>query len=203
MGEHPNHNVGLHRNMKRTALIFQPSHLEISIFSKNGTREFTKIDPLESYLSNFMRIILTQMSGVPQSILDTGGTPRVTTEGGTFKVNAPAANSTYGLVVGTGTTPVTIQDYKLQTQILNGSGAGQLAHQISVVTAMQNGADYSQFQIQRNFINQSGSSITVKETGLYVIHQTYFYCIVRDLTGDIVVANGKTLAMQYYIKTTV
>ena len=183
--------------------IITPSFLEIIIYGKDGTRELTKYQPLNSYLRNFICFLHKDMAGVAEYILDTGGAGRTVIATSTWVAGAAEGNANSGIVVGTGTNPVAITDTKLQTQIAHGSAAGQLYYQTAIVGVVITGANYAQIIISRNFTNSSGASITVKEAGLYVYSATWYFAIVRDLTGDIVVANGKTLAMQYYIKTTV
>jgi len=77
-----------------------------------------------------------------------------------------------GLVVGTGTTEPTRNDYKLESQIPHGTGAGQLYYRACDVVF---GDDY--IEVMRAFENQSSDDITINEVGIIVIY--------RDkLTGD-------------------
>ncbi|RLC77728.1 MAG: hypothetical protein DRJ03_26355 [Chloroflexi bacterium] len=70
-------------------------------------------------------------------------------------------NDAWGLVAGTGTTSPTRDDYKLESKIPHGTGAGQLYYYASGVVY---GADY--IEVRRSFGNQSGAEITINEVGL-------------------------------------
>ena len=72
-----------------------------------------------------------------------------------------------GIVVGTGDTAFSVEQFTLATLIAHGNGANQL-----VYNAMDAGSDGYASKIwthtrARIFNNNSGSTITVKETGLY------------------------------------
>jgi len=66
-----------------------------------------------------------------------------------------------GLVVGTGTTSPTRDDYKLESPITHGTGIGQLYYGASDVYY---GSDH--IEVRRSFGNNSGGDITINEVGL-------------------------------------
>lgn len=139
--------------------------------------------------------------------LDTSNVARtLNANSGNFKMKASAADDTRGIVIGTGTTAVALADYALQTKIAHGVGAGQMQYQAVQGIAPFTTGTTRKLQLTREFINNSGASITVNETGLYVYGAglTWIFCIARDIiAGGQVVNNGQTLTVQYDISVTV
>jgi len=124
-----------------------------------------------------------------------------------FMADAGVNIGTHGLVVGTGDTAPTNTDYSLETKIAEGAGAGQLTHGVVVFTAAAVVGANVDMIIQRAFTNNSGSTITVKEAGIYTemtVVGPYYHCIVRDVLGvPVDVPNRCSLAVYYTFRTTV
>lgn len=123
-----------------------------------------------------------------------------------FRVKAGVNVSMYGLVVGTGDTAEDNVDYKLATQLTEGATAGKITHggTISVTTAVV-GANVD-LVLKRAFTNNTGSTITVKEAGMYVNNawETKQHCIVRDvLAASVEVLDKCSLTLYYTFRTTV
>ena len=122
-----------------------------------------------------------------------------------LRVDAALNVALYGIVVGTGTTPETNTDYKLETQITEGTGAGQLTHGTTTIAdAAVVGANVD-LEVTRTFTNGSGNTITVTEAGIYTKQGAGFYhCIIRDVLGaGIDVTNKCSLSVIYTLRTTV
>jgi hypothetical protein len=124
-------------------------------------------------------------------------------------LNAPTTNTSYGILVGTGTTAPATLDYKMQTLTAHGSGANQMLYgATSVGGAGVNGANVDTV-ISRIVVNGSGGSITLKEVGMAICittngslnTQTYFL-IAHDAVNQ-AVANGEIALVSYDIRTTV
>ena len=144
-------------------------------------------------------------------------------------LNDSANDSQYGIVVGSGTATPTPMDYNLQSQIVNGTGSGQLvygAHTISpapvsngsgnvytTTTTPSSGllpvsGNTTSWQITRTFTNNSGASITVSEVGL--ISQIWvnssssvFVLLAHDLLSSaITIPNNGVMAITYTISVT-
>ena len=164
-----------------------------------NTRRFRS----RSYVIAFLDGLYNHFAQVTTSITDTGGVSRsVPAFTWHFDANTIATDDTYGIVVGTGSTPVAISDYGLETQIAHGAGAGQLMHQVSQFIAPTTIGTKRRFLTTREFVNQSGGSITVNECGIYVQSgpTSYEYCVVRDLiAGGKLVPDTATLVVQYEI----
>jgi len=162
-------------------------------------------------------------AGDTVNIIDTGNTSRAaamdTMNSATtavpryfFAVDAPEDDDTYGIVVGSDNTAEDNTDYKLNTQIADGAAAGELDYTSHTwVTSAVVGANVD-FQIQRPFINNSGGNVTIEECGIYLktwcvsgstMVTGYIFCIVRDTTGTVTVADGQTATVDYTFRTTV
>jgi len=121
-----------------------------------------------------------------------------------FNAQGVADNIIQGIVVGTGSTPVDIEDYILETQIVNGSGAGQLLHLAQINASPVVDATSSAFILTRSFLNNSGGSITVREIGIYGMVQQGpedDAALVRDvLASGKVVPDGGAITVKYTIR---
>ena len=145
----------------------------------------------------------TSISGVT----DTGGTTRsVSTtlwDNGVFSVTiAGVGVSTYGIVVGSGTNAEDNTDIALQTKIGHGSGAGQLQYGPHFYRSTRIVGINVDFQMQRSFVNASGGSVTINEIGIYGL-TSYYFCLIRDIVGALVLADGEVALVTYIIRTTV
>jgi len=168
-----------------------------------------------SYVLQFLKHIKSAMENVNVSTKATNGTTytiRRPDYGPYYFMVAWAGEDTdaYGIVVGTGTTAAANDDYKLESQCTQGTGANQFDH-----GAMEEEADVAvvgsnvDWVIRRSFYNLSGSDITVGEVGIYVRTKctddnVHDFCIVRDvLASPVTVSDGYTLTVKYTLRTTV
>lgn len=123
-----------------------------------------------------------------------------------FRLNNPVGSDGWGTVVGTGNTAVTPQDYKLQTKIANGIGAGQLSYmQQGCVSGVNILGAVSSLILNRIYVNGSGGDITVNEVGIYtwMITNTKATCIYRDIVvGGQLVPSTNTLTCQITFQIT-
>lgn len=125
-----------------------------------------------------------------------------------MEVVSSAGEIRMGVVVGTGTNAVTIDDYALQTQIVSGAGAGQLLHGATTVNAVVTAAGESSVSITRGFTNSSGGTITIEEAGLYFRWTDSggtlrYFCMVRDIpAAPVPVLDGTTANLDYTIAIT-
>jgi hypothetical protein len=187
--------------------------LELTVTDKDGQVVNRIQKKAESFVQQFLQLFYIQSCQIAERILysvkDTGNITRNICESNlTFAANAASGDTNFGIMAGTGNTPPTIGDYKLQTPIAHGTGTGQL--QYSGVTFGAPAADSTtaQFTITRNFANGSSGSITVNEIGLYVkgyvYSNTYYFMTLRDVIGSgIAVGAGQTLTVNYRIQAVV
>lgn len=189
--------------------------LELKVKRKDGSIREHRVMKSKSYVRQFLELLLVQMNMVPEShpmsIRDTGNNLReIAFSNWTFGSNAPVGDDTYGIMVGTGTTAPTIDDYKLEAQIAHGTGAGQMQYGDVAFGLPTASGSVSHFTVTRDFANASGGTITVNEIALYVralsSEPGYYYkresiwafMIIRDIiTGGIDVPDGETLTVNY------
>lgn len=125
------------------------------------------------------------------------------------RMDAGAGVSAYGIVVGTndGATAEANDNYKLDTKILHsGVGeAGKLNYQAVTLVAPYVSAPNVDFDISRAFLNETGSTITVKEIGIICknVLDTKYHLLLRDVVVDKDVLDGYTLTVVYTLRTTV
>jgi hypothetical protein len=161
----------------------------------------------KSWLKQWSQLVYGGMSFVAQSVLDTNGVSR--TQSITYdllNIAAPAGNASLGVVAGTGTDPVTINDYRLQSQIVHGVGVGQLNHQATeiIYPPLVSGSE-CYFLVKRILLNQSGGIVSVNEIGVYgAITSSYPACIIRDvLAGTVNIPDGGSITVIYRVKAVV
>lgn len=122
-----------------------------------------------------------------------------------LKADAGLNVDSHGIVAGTGDTAETNTDYALETQIAEGTGAGQLVHgRTTVGVAAVVGANVD-LEVTRTFTNGSGDTITVKEAGIYIKgYATWYHCLIRDvLPAEMDVHDKCSLSIIYTLRTTV
>lgn len=153
-----------------------------------------------SLLRAFNRATYAYFNGPSVSIVNTSNVSQNWDTGDTMRSDAAAGTTTYGVVVGTGTTAVAIDDYAVETIIAHGTGTGQLDYGVSTNTTYESASeDY--VLCQRVVTNLNAASLSVTESGLYVHNGSYFFCIARDVFASAyTLANGDTLTVQYFIK---
>ena len=177
---------------------------EVILKDKHGKLLAHLKQPARSWLKQWSQLIYGGMYGVAQSVPDINGVGR--TQSVTYdllNVAGLAGNANLGVVVGSGTDPVTINDYRLQSQVAHGAGAGQLIHQSTeiIYPPSVSGAE-CYFQVKRIFINGSGGIVSVNEIGVYgAITSSYPACIIRDvLVGTVNIPDGGSMTVIYRVK---
>ena len=170
-----------------------------------------------SFVRQFLEIFVMQYGFIDETgntIRDTSNTVRTWSWSGNWDngwtypfLNAPVNNTTYGSVVGSADTAVTISDYALATKIAHGTGTGQLQYSVETFGAPTTDAAGSTWIASRVFTNGSGDSVTIKEIGLIVQQYIDAYCyflIARDvLASPVTLANGETVTLNYTFLTAV
>jgi hypothetical protein len=189
--------------------------LELIVRNKNGeiTQRQTMLS--ESFVKQFLQALWLSFTYVygshrshPKAIKATDGSDEYIQSYSTnWRCDAPVNNDTYGILVGTGITAPTVDDYAMETKIAHGVGAGQIQYSAVTFGAPASDGTTSHFTITRDFANGSGASITVTEVGLVVTLYTYagtarYFLTIRDAV-NITVPNGETLTVNYRIQATV
>lgn len=169
-----------------------------------GEREFEA----NSLVKGFITFLACQLGLSAQTYESISGYTR-STSGGDYNLNVGYGNygEKLGIVVGTGTNAVAIDDIALQIPIINGSGAGELQYSnMEQVSNFQVSGSNCYYEIRRAFTNNSGSDITINEIGIYVgmytapITDNYRMCIDRTLqTTTVTNGNGKVITYKFQV----
>lgn len=184
--------------------------LELTVKRKDGSIRERRVLKSKSFVRQFLELLWIQAYQIPELVCyelrDTSNVlQNIPQSGYIFACNALVNDDTFGIIVGTGTTAPTIDDYAIETQIMDGAGGGQLEYGTVTYGIPASDATTSQFTITRDFANASGGAITVNEIALYVkgylyedLHLTYYFMTIRDVIGGgISVPNGETLTVNY------
>jgi hypothetical protein len=158
-------------------------------------------DPFVIAFIDYLFKELLYFTGSFSSIRDTGGTFRA------LGVSTGHVCYMYAITVGTGTDAVVITDYKLQTEIANGIGAGQLLYgSLYWSNALNISTNTKILLMNRPVVNLSGGAITVNEMCLQFrdYTQSWNFMAARDIiSGGIVIPNGSAMVGEYRLSITV
>ena len=169
-------------------------------------RHFTRRS--HSFVRQWNQIVNVQCKGTALAITDVGNVSRnVNQNTANLIMTGGAGSVAYGIVVGTGSTAVTINDYCLASRCEEGTGLNQLNYQAgSVAAAAVSGSDCA-FTVTRSAINNSGATIAITEIGIQVIGDAggnYYFLGIRDVLGSAVnVPDGGAITVVYTLKVTV
>ena len=166
--------------------------------------------PSKSFLKRWNKALYMYFAYVtPLTIKNTAGaSPETAASVPIFQMNAPAGDDDWGIVIGTGDTAVNVDDYALETIILEGGGAGQMNYQACSVSLAAVSAPNCDYVVSRVVNNDSGATISVKESGIYFKLWTSggapYYCGIRDVFAvPLDILNGGSISVNYTIRITV
>lgn len=145
----------------------------------------------------FLQYIESAFIGGNVTFKDTGNVSRTTTISDAL-INAAENIKTYGIVIGTSSTALDIEDYKLGTQLTT-----DWKHYVTqgYLTERETGTGISKVGFSREFKNDTGSSVVVEEVGIIGLASANNFLLARYLTGGITVASGETLLIRVKLKT--
>lgn len=149
-----------------------------------------------SLLVGFIRVLLVQMSQVFQGIIYVNGiTYNMSAEAQAFRVIQVARQTASGIVIGTGTTPVTIDDYKLEAQV-----TANITHPSSTFSLENPDASTYRVAISRLLTNATGAVLGIREVALYMDELQGVSPICLDHTlYSVDVPNGISVTLTYRI----
>lgn len=177
--------------------------IDVWVKNKQGKQVLYKRTKGNSMVRHLCDVLYAQMTGATYT---SGGlnTSNVAKNVAAASMNITAAlGSSNGIVPGTGSNAVTISDYKLQTPITHGNGAGNLNFQAQTYpTAPTVSGSSKYFTVQRIFQNNSGGDITVNEYGIVNTNSADLFLLDRTL-DTFTIGNGSTGTIRYTIKVTV
>ena len=196
--------------------------LTLEVITKEGNIREKLTTLSKSWVRNAYNQLTQQMLGLSSTVHGTGvygagGLSFKRTNGdeiiGSFNFLSVGAvgyagiinDSGYGIVIGTGITAESFEDYVLATQCTHGTGASQFTHLAGSVTGIWTGGTKKWTStITRNFQNGSAAAITVAEIGIYLyISANTNYLLTRDvLSSTVSVGIGETMKVDYTIEST-
>ncbi len=182
----------------------------IEVRDKDGNLVVKRKEKMNSFLYNYYNIArVWAFKGTPTILKDTSGNNTSTINTWNIEnskgADAPEGDDSFGIVVGSGSTPVNVQnDYNLANKISHGTGSGQLQYGATSMTDDMTNLPTMVLEIKRSFINQSGDNVTVNEIGIILKindgSNDYYVMIARDVITATTVPNGGTLNVTYRLK---
>lgn len=135
-----------------------------------GTGKHTKHTKqiCNSYVAQIIDILRVSFAGATSAVIDTASASQNITEANSYiSVGGGVNDNTRGIQVGTGTAATTITTRVMQTLIVGGNGASQLAYGVNSTTQAATSGTTRSVTMSRVFTNNSGASITIQEVGIY------------------------------------
>lgn len=185
--------------------------MELILTDKNGKVQNKRKMRCESFTRQFIDALLIAMAFSERlTSTDMGGTSAylaITTTN--INVNASSSDDTRGILIGTGTTSVAVDDYTMETLIADGTGTGQLQYSaVSFGEPVNTGTTQTSFIISRVFTNGSGAQIDVSEAGLVCFLAGNVgldeFLILHDIIDPVfAVTDTSSLTLNYTFRTTV
>lgn len=169
----------------------------------------------KSFVKNMLIALLSAFQNADKTAVDVNGSSTTITLAGTgyshtpLSINAGDDSDVFGIVVGSGTTSPTPDDYNLESKIAHGTGAGQLDYDTHTFTEVSVSGSESLFEVARSFKNLSGGDVTVSEVGIIAQNHrsdigTHYFLVARDvLASPVTVPDGGSLTVKYTIKAAV
>jgi len=167
-----------------------------------------------SYVIQFLELLYSFLKSTDVTATDTSGAESVLNDISDLENTKGLAiggvgEDAHGIVVGTnaGATAEDNENYALDTKIEHSAvgAAGKLNYQATtIILAREVGANVD-VDLSRPYLNETGSTITVKEIGLIVKNttDTKYHLLLRDVVTDEDVLDGYTLTVGYTLRTTV
>lgn len=198
----------------------------IKVKDKDGNIVSQKELPANSFVLNFMKMLYAVFRVTSVGTKDVNGndttmrltiiretrtyeveyhTTTRTVELAGFQAWAIKEDDSHGIQIGTGTTPVSPDDYALTSKVPNGIGEGKMLYLDCNVSSTLVTGNTAHIEIKRSFLNYSGSTITVTEIGLVVKQFSPETCflIIRDLIEATDVPNNYGMDVSYIIEVSV
>ncbi|MBA7610100.1 hypothetical protein ES703_17305 [subsurface metagenome] len=167
--------------------------------------------PSRSYVQQWNQFLnVLAAHGDSKTIKDTAGVNQTVAISAWYyalQMNGAIAGINFGIRVGTGNTPVAIDDYALESPCGEGAGTDEFKHQAVICTAPSVVGPSCSFTLSRIILNISGASISVREIGSYFqnYQSGWFYFLgFRDvLPGAVNIPDGGSIRVTYTVSVTV
>jgi hypothetical protein len=211
-------------------------YIEVEVRDREGRIVGRGRHEMRSFLNNFLRAIKGFMTAGANQTTGTGAITFTVVKldgtsgsasaeiwsfaaGATRQFTPPISSAaldnddTYGIVVGTGTTSVSLGDYNLASKIAHGTGSGQLDYDVTDYTDLGLDTGVSppvyRCRLVRTFKNLSGASININEVGIISRSNTTAvgdvkFLIARDmLPSTYTVPNGGSATVAITVEVVV
>lgn len=158
----------------------------------------------DSFVYNFMKWFCNSFIGSATfPVIDTGGVSRSIDYDGVLNCIAAPSTSTYGIRVGTDSTPTVAGDYNLHGIINDGFTDGLIAYAgMGNATVNTVGSDI-QLKMIRTFVNFGATTLTLRELDLVTNTGTYMVELLRDTFSDIIIPQFEGVNVNIIITITV
>ena len=141
------------------------------------------------FLDNFLLLLLRRLKDVSVMMKRTSGS-NYESSLAAWTVAAADSNTSYGILIGSGTTAFSFSDYKPETQLTSNwlhSACAKKSTSLSTETGI------TETTIQRDFLNNTGSAVDVSEVCIVITDgSNNFFCIARKVFTPVSVANNQT-----------
>lgn len=184
--------------------------LTLQHFLRDGVLKSSETIQSESYLYAFLCALCAQFGFNPGVCKDVHGVDKTcqyeydSDRSRNFLFVNDPGYANMGIIPGSGSLPVALYDYNLSDLIGNGVGPGQLEWRDNTIVKSPTLYDeWADFKIQRCFVNNSGSTIYVREIGVQchvaVLPSTKAqFLIIRDSGfSEKSVSDGECLCVTY------
>jgi len=179
-------------------------YIDVKVTDKDGKIHKHRRVRCHSFVRQMMDVMACQMGQDTRSTKDylaasINCTPQTTA----FDVSSISGASLFGILLGSGQTPVDISDYKMEGLFSNGTGGGNtLMYGACCTGKVAIVGSTATFVIDRTFVNHSGGTVDVHEIGLYNYYNSKYFLLERTL-HDISIADGAYVNVTYTITITV
>ena len=175
-------------------------HLEIEIIRPDGTTRYKERQNVNSWVKAAAQQFeaATKHANINIKTTTGGTTGHNPSVDATFRLDAAAIR---GILLGTGSTAVTADDFQLETVIDDGSASGELVRAASVEYEGILGTSTGYTVLfEKTFTNSSGASITINEVAIYHLSTGSTLIMgVRDvLSSGVVVLDNESVVVRYF-----
>lgn len=180
------------------------SNLKVSIsarlYDRHGilTRKY-RPKAAHSFLAQLIEILHCQMkqASTPVNIID-GSESTISPNAFNLRLTSGASSFTYGLLIGSGTDKVTINDYVLQTPITTDITASVHTFVLSYPST-----NIRRLAISRTFTNTSESPISIEEVALQTMTSGAEYICLDRTLYSISIPASSSLTLTYRIDVSI
>jgi len=166
-------------------------YIAYTLYSRDGRVLKKGVKPFNSFVKNFMVMLETMFKGEDSKFPPPAPTQAVDTSGVAITLSFPSPRDTYGIplgwnikadagdkllerneptdwgiLVGAGDSPTTINYYALDQPYPHGKGEGYMNYLSTEVTEPEFDGSYVKFSIKRIVVNEADVSQVVNEIGL-------------------------------------